>query len=81
MIRPHTDPLGERVCGLGFFLWLKRSDTIFSHSGFKQGWWAQVDGLLRRRCVVAACSNGDAGRECVKAICAQVRQLFLVRAL
>jgi CubicO group peptidase (beta-lactamase class C family) len=81
MTRPHTDPGADRVCGLGFFLWLKRTDTVFSHSGFKQGWWSQVDGFLRRRCTVAVFSNGDAGVACVKPLCAEIRQLIFDRAL
>ena len=81
MTRPHTDPTAKRVTGLGFFLWPKRSDTIFSHSGFKQGWWSEVDGLLKRRCVIAACANADAGEACVKSLCTNLRQLLLDRAL
>jgi CubicO group peptidase (beta-lactamase class C family) len=81
MTTPHTDPAATRVCGLGFFLWLKRSDTVFSHAGFKHGWWSQVDGLLSRRCTIAVCSNGESGAECAKALCAEIRQYLFDHAM
>lgn len=81
MTTPQTDRAAKRVCGLGFFLWLKRSDTVFSHSGFKEGCWSQVDGMLKRRAVIAACCNGDAGKGCVAELCTRVRQLLFDRAI
>lgn len=81
LITPTSTPAPGRSCGLGFFLWPKRTDTIFAHSGFKQGWWSEVNGLQRRRCVFAVCCNGDDGQPVVKAICSELRQLLLDRAL
>ncbi len=81
MTTPQTDPGADRVTGLGFFLWPRRTDMVFSHSGFKQGWWSQVDGLLHRRAVIAVCGNGEAGKACVMTLCAEIRQLLFDRAL
>lgn len=81
MVTPHTDPTADRVTGLGFFLWPRRTDMVFSHCGFKQGWWSQVDGLLNRRAVIAVCSNSEAGKPCVMTLCAEIRQLLFDRAI
>jgi CubicO group peptidase (beta-lactamase class C family) len=81
MTTPHSDPAGERVCGLGFFLWRTRSDCVFSHAGFKQGWWCQAISFLRRRCTLVVCSNADSGAACVKPLCTALRQHIFDHAL
>lgn len=72
----QTRGLPGHAIGLGFYLWLKRSDVVYSHRGHSDGWWCLAEGLVNRRCVIVALSNGSAGEWCVKPLVARIRQLL-----
>lgn len=77
IIEPHMLVGRDRWMGLGFHLWLKRSERIFAHRGYKEGWWSEVIGLARRRCAIAVLTNGDDQEQCAKTLALELRQCFL----
>jgi CubicO group peptidase (beta-lactamase class C family) len=81
MLTPQaTGPDGTR-CGLGFYLRNKRADVRYTHLGYYAGWNHHVEGLLRRRVVVAAMSNGDRGKSCVRPLVHELRKVLYDHAL
>lgn len=74
MVRPQCRSPDGRMTGLGFFLWQKRSDTEFFHSGYSDGWWGHAEGLLQRRVTYSLLSNGQRGVMCIKPLTTQIRQ-------
>lgn len=81
MTSVQTRGLPGKTVGLGFYLWEMRSDVEFAHRGNKDGWWSMAEGVLRRRCVVVGCSNGDAGERCIKPLVTAVRQVIFDQGL
>ncbi|MGE3108852.1 MAG: serine hydrolase domain-containing protein [Phycisphaerales bacterium] len=81
MTRPQGPRDRDRSMGLGFHLWLRRSDTIFAHRGYFGGWWSEAAGMLRRRSAVVVMSNGDSRELAVKALSTALRQCILDHAL
>ena len=81
MLTPQaTGPEGTR-CGLGFYLRNKRADVRYTHLGYYAGWNHHVEGLLRRRVVVVALSNGDRGKSCVRPLVHELRKTLYDHAL
>lgn len=81
MTTPQIVTPDGRMCGLAFFLWKRRTDTEFFHSGYSYGWWGHAEGLLRRRVVFVILTNGDRGAACVKPLATLIRQCLYDRAL
>lgn len=81
MFTPQFPADGERTVGLGFHLWLKRSDTIFAHRGYTDGWWSEVIGFARRRCFVVVMTNADLHERYAKPLTVKIRQCVLDHAI
>lgn len=80
MLKIHSGREANRTCGLGFFVYEKRSDLVYMHAGFAQGWWGHAEGLARRRAVYIVLSNGDKGHA-IKPLISVVRQALYDHAL
>lgn len=80
MLKIHSGREANRTCGLGFFVYEKRSDLVYMHAGFAQGWWGHAEGLARRRAVYILLTNGDKGHA-IKPLISYVRQALYDHAL
>ncbi len=81
MLTPQMPLSQERGIGLGFHLWFKRTDTIFAHRGYKDGWWSEAIGFARRYCAIALLCNGDVKERCGKILTTRLRQCIMDYAI
>ena len=81
MLTPQATGADGTQCGLGFYLRNKHADVRYTHLGYYAGWDHHVEGLLRRRVVVAALSNGDRGKACVRPLIHELRRTLYDQAL
>jgi CubicO group peptidase (beta-lactamase class C family) len=81
MVTPQCRAPDGRMTGLAFFLWQKRSDTEFFHSGYADGWWGHAEGLHNRKVVYTLLSNGQRGMTCIKPLTTKIRQCLYDTAL
>ncbi len=81
LVSPQARDADGKACGLGFYLWRRRTDTEFFHSGFSEGCWGHAEGLWSRGAVYVVLTNGDRGAGCVKPLVGAIRQCLYDLAL
>jgi len=81
MLTPTIVAPDGTTCGIGFYLHRTRTELRYTHLGYFSGWSHHAVGLLRRRVVVTALSNGDRGKECVPPLVHELRRTLAEKAL
>ncbi len=72
---------GKRAAGLGFHLWVTRSDTTLAHRGYHGGFWHEVIVFARRKVAIVVVCNGDAEERVAKAIATALRECVMERGV
>ncbi len=68
---------GRRAAGLGFHLWVTRSDTTLAHRGYHGGYWHEVIVFARRKVAIVVVSNGDEEERTAKPIATALRECVM----